>query len=1705
MNHTYRLVWNRRLSMFVALSECARASGKASGGKSRAVAALVIAAASAPALAFDPADTIAAGQTVAVGTLAPWGNVAFQGGTLQLDAAHPVLSQDFTINAQNGVIDQHGAGAIAFGSFTDAVPGVPGSLSVVNSGAGGTFQLTGALDYTGTTTIGAGAIVAVSGSASLEHSRVIDNGVFNISAKASGASIAGLTGAGTVELGANQLSLRTAAGTFSGTLNGTGGLTVNSGSQTLTAFQPYRGATIVDAGAQLILSGLGRINASSGVTVNGTVSLGSLTVSSTVFRSLDGNGRVDLGTTDLYLGQPTGTFNGTITGSAGLAVNGGTETFTAAQAYTGVTAVTSSGTLALSGKGSIASSSGAQVEGVLDLSATTSPVVLATLSGSGSVVTGKDLSLTAAADRFDGVISGSGGLIVASGAETLNGQNTFSGFSRVDAGATLSVTGNGSIANAVSMGVNGTLNIAGASGSVSLHALGGSGRVILGANTLVLNEPFFGTFQGAISGTGGLTLNGGIEQLAGANNYTGATRIDNGILTLTGGGTLRNSSGVTVNGTLFLNALSAGSTSLKSLDGNGYVDLGNYRLLLTAASGSFGGTILGTGGLIVISGAETLTGVNTNTGPTQIAGGGTLALRNGGSIAGSSVVYDDGVFDISASSADVHITTLAQGGAVVLGANQLVLSNAATTFSGAIAGSGGVAVSGGSATFSGVNSYTGTTRIASGAMLSLSGGGSIASSSGLAVDGQFDIGRAAGDVQLASLSGSGAVSLGANTLALTAATGVFSGTIGGAGALTVNAGNITLGGENSYTGATRIAAGATLALTTTPGLAASSRVIANGTLDISASNGGASVASLAGGGAVTLGDKQLTVTNGADTFAGSIGGSGGLLVTGGVQTLSGVNHYTGPTVINAGAELALVGGGSITSSSGVLDNGTLTVATGVPAVMTSLSGSGTLNLAGQSVTFTQGTDNFTGHITGTGTILVTGGTQQLNGNNTFIGPVGVSNGGVLKVAANAGIGAESNGIILNNGTLDNNSSFTMARPVSITGAGTFQADAGTTLVSNGAVSGSGMLVKTGAGTLVLGGDNSALAGGTAVNAGTLKVQTANALGSGVLHLGGGILEASVNLALAQDVTVAGGAGIAVDTGTTTLMSGAISTAAGTGCFSKSGGGTLTLDGTGAFATGLCVADGIVRANGAVAAGGIQVAAAGVLRGTGTLAGPLTVSGTLAPGNSPGTLSTSANVTMLAASTYQEDINGTGTATGPGNYSRLLVFGAGQFNAGGATLTPNLVNITGADRYTAYVPKVGDSFRIITAAGGLAGRFAPLVQPAGLADGTSLRVFYNGDGTNSIDLRVLPTSYASFSSANGGNMNGQQSGAVLDRVMTADQAGTATAAQSALAYAVSNFAGGSVAKVTQNLSGQVHAAMAAIAPLAGQAVQGTVTRQFDLATPAEVSARSALWADLAGNRAEWDADSHASGFVANRGQLTVGVDAFRNDSNRVGAGFSHARANLDAENGSGTLRENMVFAYGAHQGQVFGVDAMAGAGRTSWDTERANPLGGGALATGMDGRNVLASIGISAPWQADGATFKPFVRVLWQRTERDAGSEGTGLAALSLGEYSASGTRTTAGLSGNTKGGAIGQTPYTMQYSFGVGRDNGSLARSTVDSSLAGIASTIVAPHASRSFVQAAVSGTVLHGASTSSYYGVATELHGNRADVSLSGGLRYAF
>jgi fibronectin-binding autotransporter adhesin len=317
-------------------------------------------------------------------------------------------------------------------------------------------------------------------------------------------------------------------------------------------------------------------------------------------------------------------------------------------------------------------------------------------------------------------------------------------------------------------------------------------------------------------------------------------------------------------------------------------------------------------------------------------------------------------------------------------------------FSGSLGGAGGLRVEGGEQTLTGGHTFSGTTSVARGAALALAGSGSLAASSAVVADGTFDIAGAAANVELQRLAGTGTVLLGTRSLALTAAADTFAGTLAGNGGLTVAAGTQTLAGSNAYTGATAIAAGAALALGGAGSVAASSQVVNRGTLDIAATDSGATVQRLSGDGSVVLGSRTLRLKNAADTFSGSIAGSGGVAVLGGRQTLTGINTYRGGPRI-ADATLAVAADASLGHASGEIrfDNGTLATGTSFAtsrAVV--IDGRATFDTAADTTLVARGA------FSGNGAVVKQGaGTLELAGDNRNWGSASDPSVGGITVAS----------------------------------------------------------------------------------------------------------------------------------------------------------------------------------------------------------------------------------------------------------------------------------------------------------------------------------------------------------------------------------------------------------------------------------------------------------------------------------------------------------------------------------------------------------------------------------------------------------------------------------------------------------------------------------------------------------------------------------
>jgi outer membrane autotransporter protein len=282
------------------------------------------------------------------------------------------------------------------------------------------------------------------------------------------------------------------------------------------------------------------------------------------------------------------TLSNVITGTGDISKTGaGTLTLGGVNSYSGGTTV-DAGILALSGAGSIATSTGVTVNAgaTFDISGTTSNAVIQALSGAGTVSLGsKALTVDQASNTtFSGVITGTGSL-TKSGAGTL----TLTGASALDwtieAGALVTST----------------------------QLFTGNAAVASGA-TLTFNQAENGHYDGQISGAGVLSIDGGARvELTGNNSaFTGEIQVLSGRLVATGtvGGTARIDAGgiLAGNGSVGSTIISAGGTvspgnsiGTVTINGNLVFEQGSSYEVEVDPTGS-------ASDLIVVTGTATLNG-----------------------------------------------------------------------------------------------------------------------------------------------------------------------------------------------------------------------------------------------------------------------------------------------------------------------------------------------------------------------------------------------------------------------------------------------------------------------------------------------------------------------------------------------------------------------------------------------------------------------------------------------------------------------------------------------------------------------------------------------------------------------------------------------------------------------------------------------------------------------------------------------------------------------------------------------------------------------------------------------------------------------------------------------------------------------------------------------------------------------------------------
>jgi autotransporter-associated beta strand protein len=488
-------------------------------------------------LVLSGANTYGGGTTLTAGTLGVTNNaslgtgaVTLNGGTLQTQGALTDFANAVALGG-GATLDLDGYSS----TFTGGITG-GGSLTVMNSDIGtngnNVLTLSGSNGYTGGTTIGNGVTVGINNAAGLGTGAVtFDGGALQTQAGLSNFTNAiNLAGAGTVDLDGKT-------STFSGAIGGTGSapLTITDGSAggggALTLTGSNSTTTGLDiaagtgAGGISVTAGAAGALGSGGVVMTGSPSLATLSLDdfAETIASLSGDTKstLDLDGAALTLngsGAST-TFAGVIkdtlgTGSLNMAGSGSTLILSGNNTYAGGTTL-SAGILGVGKNGSLGT-------GLLTISGGTLQTdgTLTNLANAVLLTGAATLDLNGNTSTLSGAISGSGPLTVinngAGGGMTLTGSNGYSGGTTIEAGATLGVSGAGSLGT-------GSLNVAG--GAFNLNGFSQTiGGGVVNNGTISTG---FGTLTApSYSGAGALSV--AVQPSAPSLAVSGSVNLANG-------------------------------------------------------------------------------------------------------------------------------------------------------------------------------------------------------------------------------------------------------------------------------------------------------------------------------------------------------------------------------------------------------------------------------------------------------------------------------------------------------------------------------------------------------------------------------------------------------------------------------------------------------------------------------------------------------------------------------------------------------------------------------------------------------------------------------------------------------------------------------------------------------------------------------------------------------------------------------------------------------------------------------------------------------------------------------------------------------------------------------------------------------------------------------------------------------------------------
>ncbi|MCE7029321.1 S8 family serine peptidase [Jiella avicenniae] len=455
---------------------------------------------------------------------------------------------------------------------------------------------------------------------------------------------------------------------------------------------------------------------------------------------------------------------------------------------------------------------------------------------------------------------------------------------------------------------------------------------------------------------------------------------------------------------------------------------------------------------------------------------------------------------------------------------------------------------------------------------------------------------------------------------------------------------------------------------------------------------------------------------------------------------------------------------------------------------------------------------------------------------------------------------------------------------------------------------------------------------------------------------------------------------------------------------KAGDGTLAVgrEAAVAFAGQTSVEDGTFQIDGYYQTAGTEVGANGTLGGTGLIASDVTVAGTLAPGNSPGTLTVAGNVTLTPTARTEIEVDGAGTGNGAGNYDRLVLLGNGSTFTADGILAPTLRGIS-APATNAYTPPLGMPYSIVLASDGqVAGSFDGIEQPtAGLLTGSRFDVVY---GSQSIALVATPSDYRDLAAL--GLSESEAARAIGGALQSLRPTAGVRPSDDVAALLDPVY----LASADQLAAG-LDASAGTIYVDAGQESLRSIGRfadtighhQRDGQFAKDGATADPFWSAVIGSSV--DVDDAGEGYEAKTGGFVLGAEGELGstfaglESVWLGGALSYTRTDLDDDHGSADLDAYQAALYGSARLDAFVLRGSLGFGHVEADLVRSTLLSG--KNASPDGNGGFAEVSLGLPLASEVGTFLPSVGVGYRGFRRGSVSEdgafGLDLAAKTFEE------------------------------------------------------------------------------------------------------------